>query len=77
MVCLGSLFNPVCGQTEKGRLEMEDWGLAALSFAAISGGLSWVAYFAWDLYTNVPPGSQSPPLSKPKKDHRRGKRAAA
>jgi hypothetical protein len=56
---------------------MEDWGLAALSFAAIGGGLSWVAYFAWDLYTSVPPGSQSPPIAKPKKDNRREKRPAA
>ncbi len=55
---------------------MEDWGLAALSFAAIGGGLFWIVYFAWDLYTNVPPGAQSPPLSKPKKDQRRDRRAA-
>ncbi len=56
---------------------MRDWGLVALSFAAISGGLSWVVYFGWDLYTNVPPGAHTPPLSKPKKDQGREHRHAA
>ena len=34
---------------------MNNLGLAALAFAAIAGGISWVLYFAWDLYTNAPP----------------------
>jgi hypothetical protein len=52
---------------------MNDWGLASLSFAAITGGLAWVVYFGWDLYTNAPPGTHS----KDKKEHKHDRRRAA
>lgn len=36
---------------------MDDWGLAALAFAAITSGIAWVAYFAYELSTLDPPGT--------------------
>jgi len=34
---------------------MVDWGSAALAFAAITGGIGWVVFFGYELYTLVPP----------------------
>jgi hypothetical protein len=36
---------------------MDDWGLAVLAFAAITGGIAWVVYFAYELSTLEPPGT--------------------
>lgn len=46
---------------------MVDWGLAALAFAAITGGVMWVVYFAYELWTLEPPGMTS---GKPKREHK-------
>lgn len=34
---------------------MIDWGLATLAFAAITGGIGWVVFFGYELFTLEPP----------------------
>ncbi len=52
---------------------MDDWGLAALAFAAIAGGIAWVAYFGYELLQLEPPGMGG----KHKKEHKPARRKVA
>ena len=56
-----------------GGTDMEDLGLAALAFAAIAGGIAWVAYFGYELLQLEPPGTGG----KPKKEHKPDRRKVA
>ena len=55
-----------------------DWGLGALAFAAITGGIMWVMFFGYTLYTMEPPMStmdpslhtQSTPTTHPTHGHK-------
>lgn len=53
---------------------MVDWGLAALSFAAIAGGIIWVAFFAYELWSVEPPGM---PEAQGRREHKPARRKAA
>ena len=50
---------------------MEDLGLAALAFAAIAGGIAWVAYFGYELFQLEPPGMGGKHKKEHKTDHRK------
>ncbi|MEO5657750.1 MAG: hypothetical protein ABIO65_09665 [Nitrospiria bacterium] len=58
----------------KGGTVMVDWGLAALSFAAIAGGIIWVAFFAYELWSVEPPGM---PEAQGRREHKPARRKAA
>lgn len=50
---------------------MDDLGLAALAFAAIAGGIAWVAYFGYELFQLEPPGIGAKHQKEHKSDHRK------
>ena len=52
---------------------MKDWGLAVMAFAAITGGITWVVYFGYELFMLEPPGLDN----RTKKDHKPEHRKAA